>query len=61
MTIGYLATSIGYYDQHRYMMCIGQASATDENVQSDENVSLSPGRKRPSIPSNKYQNVLHSE
>ena len=45
-TIGYLATSIGYYDQHRLMMCIGRASATDENVQSDENVP-SPGRKRP--------------
>ncbi|KAL5257541.1 hypothetical protein ACHWQZ_G012464 [Mnemiopsis leidyi] len=28
------------------MMCIGQASATDENVQSDQNVP-SPGRKRP--------------
>ena len=46
MTIGYLATSIGYYDQHRLIVCIGRTSATDENVQSDENVP-SPGRKRP--------------
>ena len=50
--------SIGKYDQHdRLKMCIG--GAKEKNVLSDENVpSL---ERKPQIPSNKYQNVLHSD
>ena len=52
MLIGYLVKSIGKYDQHDGLkMCIG--GAKEKNVPSLE--------QKPQIPSNKYQNVLHSD